>query len=56
MASIAFSNMNFRKDLIAIVKANAEGAEADAFIAELEAAGIYGEPTEDEFDKFDEIV
>ena len=48
----------FRKDLVAIAKADkfADAEEVAKFVAEMEEAGLYGNPTEDEIERFTEII
>jgi len=48
----------FRNELVKIAAADpyADAAEVHAFIAEMTKAGLYGNATEDEIERFDEIV
>lgn len=48
----------FRKELVEIAKADAYADSKDvaAFVEEMETAGLYGNATEDELERFDEII
>lgn len=48
----------FRKELVEIVKADvyADAKDVAVFVAEMETAGLYGNATEDELERFDEII
>ena len=48
----------FRKELAAIALADAfaDAEEVAAFVADMKTAGFYGNATEDEIERFDEII
>jgi len=48
----------FRKELAAIAQADtfADAEEVAAFVADMKVAGFYGEATEDEIERLDEII
>lgn len=48
----------FRKDLVAIAEAavDADQEKIAEFVADMKAAGLYAEPTEDDFERLDELV